>query len=318
MILISLTQQTFGQSTIKVKMYAQEAAENLMDKISPTTGKNASYEIFDADFDSYKNEYIIEMSATWQGSPCWVCDETTFEIRGFLTVNSDGSNPRFKQTYKNSAVENSETWSKVGDGLIILANAIDEQNSQNQSTTTYSNSTSSAYSSSSSTSLYGSFTDSRDGKTYKTVRIGNQTWMAENLAYKPNTVGYWAPNNNASTVSNYGYLYNYKTATTVCPSGWHLPLSSEWNILTDYVESKKDNIFLTQLAGERSGNYSEAYKHLNGTFDDFEKNGYWWIIYNSQSFNSYSFGSGYYIGGFKQTDKDDNISGFSVRCVKDK
>jgi uncharacterized protein (TIGR02145 family) len=82
----------------------------------------------------------------------------------------------------------------------------------------------------------GNFTDPRDGKTYKTVEIGTQTWMAENLAYKVEK-GCWAYDNNQSNVKTYGYLYDWKIAKEVCPSGWHLPSDSEWTILSDYLTS---------------------------------------------------------------------------------
>ncbi len=66
-----------------------------------------------------------------------------------------------------------------------------------------------------------SFKDPRDGKTYKTVEIGDQIWMAENLAYNTGT-------SYAFDDKLYGRVYNYETAKDVCPSGWHLPSSDEW------------------------------------------------------------------------------------------
>ena len=84
----------------------------------------------------------------------------------------------------------------------------------------------------------GTFTDNRDGKVYKTIKIGNQIWFAENLAYKANG-GCWAYNKDSVNVTKYGYLYNWEAAKTASPAGWHLPSDAEWTTLTDYLGGAK-------------------------------------------------------------------------------
>lgn len=79
-----------------------------------------------------------------------------------------------------------------------------------------------------------SLTDIRDGKSYRTVKIGNQWWMAENLAYKPNNGNAWLYFNKAENLNKFGYLYDWNTAQNVCPTGWHLPSEQEFKSLLNH------------------------------------------------------------------------------------
>jgi uncharacterized protein (TIGR02145 family) len=100
----------------------------------------------------------------------------------------------------------------------------------------------------------GSFTDARDSKKYKTVKLDNKTWMAENLNF--NADGSKCYYNSESNCQKYGRLYNLSTAKAACPSGWHLPSDAEWQELVDFAGGR-----------EIAGNILKA---SSGWNDDYE------------------------------------------------
>lgn len=129
------------------------------------------------------------------------------------------------------------------------------------------------------------FTDSRDNKTYKTVKIGNQVWMAENLVAtkfidgseipfiikneKWNTLktpGYSWYNNDATTNKNtYGGLYNWYAVNSgmLAPKGWHIPTDEEWKQLEKSLGITSKEIEKKGIRGESFGGELKANKHWN-------------------------------------------------------
>jgi len=177
----------------------------------------------------------------------------------------------------------------------------------------------------------GMFTDSRDGKKYKTVKIGGKTWMAENLNYAAG--GSKCYDNNPEFCQMYGRLYDWTTAMKVCPSGWHLPRKSEYQVLDNAIGGK-------EVAGKKlkaksgwnsyqgkSGNGTDEYgfsalpggsgtKYSDGDFNFFGSYGFWWSASENGSNHAY-YRRIYYSYG--STNMDSNLKNklYSVRCLQD-
>ena len=183
---------------------------------------------------------------------------------------------------------------------------------------------------------YDSITDTRDSKVYKTVKIGSQTWMADNLDYSdsvetPSLVGNSACfNNDAAKCEVAGRLYTWAVASEVCPSGWHLPDSTEWQtLITTVGEEHAAEVLKSQtgwkLHTDSRGSGTDAvgffalpvgHTNENGVFGDEELYATFWTA-SDHGGNSGVFVYMWYMFDtveFKNVDKKWRVP---VRCVKD-
>ena len=194
----------------------------------------------------------------------------------------------------------------------------------------------------------GTFTDSRDSKTYKKTTIGTQVWMAENLNYETTSDSY-CYDDHSTNCDTYGRLYIWSAAMNgassssisltgvqgVCPAGWHLPSDAEWRELSDYViansagtSTDKIGPYLESTSRSATGNGTDAYgfSGLPGgyrdgiDYRDVGGYGHWWSSSTEFSssnrvyFQSLSYNYDYFIQGTRN--KNDRFA-FSVRCLQD-
>jgi len=182
----------------------------------------------------------------------------------------------------------------------------------------------------SSSGLLGSFTDSRDGTTYETIDIGNQTWFAENLNYKASNSWYYDNDQNNGKI--YGRLYTWQAAMLdACPDGWRIPTKNEWltlfeNLGGNYVAGGKmkeagtlhwnaPNTGATNISGF-NGLPGGIRGGINGLYQLNGNDGFWWS--SSQEVGGYAFDIHLsYNSGDVLTGGSDKSNGLSIRCIKE-
>ena len=187
--------------------------------------------------------------------------------------------------------------------------------------------------------------DDRDGQTYRTVKIGDQVWMAENLNFE--TDSSFCYNNEDSNCAKYGRLYRWAAAVGksesecgygktcslpsgniqgVCPSGWHLPSTAEWETLFNAVGGQSTaGKVLKSTSGWDSGNGTDSFgfsalpageRYDTGDYSYEGDGAKFWSSTENNSIGAY------YIYLFFNLDDVrlyycSKYYGFSVRCLQD-
>ena len=203
-----------------------------------------------------------------------------------------------------------------------------------------------------STVVKGTMTDERDGQTYKTVKIGTQIWMAENLNYTSDSTS-WCYNDSVEYCAKYGRLYTWAAAMDsvgkwsangkgcgdnkictptypvrgICPEGWHLPDTTEWRTLFTAVGGRltAGKMLKSTSGWNRSDNGMDAYAFLalpagfRNNLGHFVNKGYYADFWSSTEDNSsYAYYMDlHYDGGNADLGNYYKYNGFSVRCLKD-
>ena len=195
-----------------------------------------------------------------------------------------------------------------------------------------------------------------EGNSYKTVTIGTQTWMAENLKVTkyndgtaiPNitdntqwsnlTTGAWSYyNNDVTNNAKYGKLYNWyavsKTSNgnkNVCPTGWHVPTDAEWTVLTDYLGGetvaggKMKEVGITSWNSPNTDATNTSLftglpggnRNGNGYYSDIGYGGYWWSSTENYTDIAWNRTLNDYLGNAYRYNYG-KIYGLSVRCLRD-
>jgi len=185
----------------------------------------------------------------------------------------------------------------------------------------------------------GSSTCSAD---FRTVTIGTQTWMAENL--NCNVGGSKCYDNDPANCAIYGRLYDWSTAMSlpsscnssscssqiqskhrgICPSGWHIPSDNDWDVLMNYAGGSSDaGTKLKATSGWNSGGNGtdefgfSALPGGRGSFSSVGSYGYWWSSTESGAYHAYYRYMGINDNRVSRLYDRKSTNLYSVRCLQD-
>jgi uncharacterized protein (TIGR02145 family) len=171
----------------------------------------------------------------------------------------------------------------------------------------------------------GTFIDSRDAKTYQTVKIGNQEWMAENLNYE--TENSYCYKDSTENCKKYGRLYTWEAALNACPEGYHLPTEEEFATLISNVGGKETagKMLKSTTGWYEDGHGVDKYgfnvlpaggRYGDGDFDYAGTSALFWSATEGGEDYAYILALNYsYEGGYLKSANMDVAN--PVRCLRD-
>ena len=165
----------------------------------------------------------------------------------------------------------------------------------------------------------GYFRDERDGSTHKIIKIGDQIIMADNLAGKPQKGNYWVYDDKENNKVKYGYLYDWESARTMAPKGWHLPTKAEWETLYNFLGGDDKKVYQQLKSGGGKGFESVfgGERNTRGAYNSLGASAHYWSDTAEDEKQVWQFK----LGAYTETaglEKADPNFGFSVRFFRDK
>jgi uncharacterized protein (TIGR02145 family) len=171
--------------------------------------------------------------------------------------------------------------------------------------------------------------DSRDGKVYKTIKIGTQMWMTENMGYKIATSKdfteyFLCYKTDEKNCEKYGMLYTWDAAKKTCPAGWHLPSKEEYDTLLATVgKGNLEKAYTELIEGGDSGFESLLGGSFIGKFHNLGIMGSFWTSTEKTKDGAIPFlvSKGFKTACTSATPKKyaatRKENALSVRCIKD-
>ncbi len=162
------------------------------------------------------------------------------------------------------------------------------------------------------------FTDTRDGQTYQTIKIGDQIWFAENLNFETESNSY-CYDNEAANCETYGRLYTWDIAQTVAPEGWGLPSKADYQTLINATGGGAPSVDALKIEGTSGYNFLMAGKLFGGSdeFDNVESLGYAWTSTENNDSEAVSFGIRVSSNTIGLTDGFMKSDAHSIRIIKE-